>query len=62
MAVVSKRLKYIQAHNSLQQAHTKIHQALCAFKSEPNDATVLAKMLEAKAQLDEALNLMGYKP
>ncbi|MBD2341233.1 hypothetical protein H6G64_30140 [Calothrix sp. FACHB-156] len=59
---MSKRLKYVQAHSSLQQAHTKIHQALCAFKTEPSDVTVTAKMLEAYEQLTEALKAMGYKP
>lgn len=59
---MSKRLKYVQAHSSLQQAHTKIHQALCAFKTEPSDAAVMAKMLEAYSQLQDALKAMGYKP
>lgn len=58
---MSKRLAYMRALASLQSAHTSIHKSISAFKKEKSDAAVLAKMLEAYTELQEALEAMGYK-
>lgn len=58
---MSKRLAYVRALASLQSAHTSIHKSISLFKKEKSDAAVVSQMLEAYAELKEALESMGYK-